>query len=229
MEKLYTIYMHKSPNGKVYIGKTCQYLSARFGKDGRKYKYNKAFFYDISFYGWNAFSHIALEKNLTKDIADERERYFIKYYQANNPDYGYNLQTGGSSDFSQSDATRNKIKLFNKGKKLTDLHKTKIGLSNKGKKHDDEYRKRCRLVALGNTNRLGTKASESTKTKLSESLKNYYKTHTPANQKSLRCIELDKTFHSLTEAAGYFNGNISTICAAIKRGHRAYGKHWEYV
>ena len=50
-------------------------------------------------------------------------------------------------------------------------------------------------------------------------------------KKTIRCIELDKTFNSIVEATKYFKGKS---CSAISnslngRSETAYGHHWEYI
>lgn len=49
---------------------------------------------DYNDYGEDAFKIYVLEKNIPPEIAYDRECYWIDYYKAANPDYGYN-QRGG--------------------------------------------------------------------------------------------------------------------------------------
>ena len=77
-EKKYCIYYHKSPDGKYYIGQTCQLAENRW-KNGTGYnttKFNKQVIVDYG--GWDAFEHGILIDNLTAEEADEKEAYFIK-------------------------------------------------------------------------------------------------------------------------------------------------------
>lgn len=50
-------------------------------------------------------------------------------------------------------------------------------------------------------------------------------------KKSIKCIELDKTFSSLTEATKYFEGKSNGAINNCLRGRSktAYGYHWEYI
>ena len=95
--KEYCIYLHRNKiNGKVYIGQTCQKPEKRWNY-GHGYKNCPRFYSAIVSYGWSNFEHIILENNLTSDEANEKEQYYIKKYNSQNPDLGYNLTEGGSS------------------------------------------------------------------------------------------------------------------------------------
>lgn len=95
--KEYCIYLHRNKiNGKVYIGQTCQKPEKRWNY-GHGYKNCPRFYSAIVSYGWSNFEHIILENNLTSNEANEKEQYYIKKYNSQNPDLGYNLTEGGSS------------------------------------------------------------------------------------------------------------------------------------
>ena len=82
-------------NGKVYIGQTIQGITARWNghlhKDGCKFIHNA-----INKYGRNNFKIEVLEY-CHKDLLDEREIYWISYYNSNDRHYGYNILKGGKS------------------------------------------------------------------------------------------------------------------------------------
>lgn len=65
--------------------------------DGGYYsKENSTYFWNaIKKYGWNNFEHYILESNLTLEEANEKERYYISYYNSSNNLYRYNLTLGG--------------------------------------------------------------------------------------------------------------------------------------
>jgi len=97
-----TIYKYTSPSNKVYIGQTCKSTQAqRAGFQGSQYKGCPAFWNAIQKYGWNNFIYEVLETVEERTIANEREQYYISFYQSNNPLYGYNINAGGydSSNF----------------------------------------------------------------------------------------------------------------------------------
>ena len=54
--------------------------------------------------------------------------------------------------------------------------------------------------------------------------------HRIANSKMVLCVELNKIFNSLTEAAKYFNTTASNINRCLRgMNKRACGYHWQYV
>lgn len=89
------IYLHRNTvNGKVYIGQTKTTLTQRSRHDGSGYKNCSLFWNAIEKYGWDKFSHTILEK-CTENNVDEREQYWINFFDATNPNFGYNLMPGG--------------------------------------------------------------------------------------------------------------------------------------
>ena len=104
----YCIYMHKNKiNGKVYIGQTCQKPEYRWNH-GRKYADSPAFNAAIQKYGWDNFEHIILEDGLSQKEANEKEIYYINFYQSRDREHGYNLAMGGDNR-EVHDETRQKI------------------------------------------------------------------------------------------------------------------------
>lgn len=58
-------------------------------------------------YGIENFTFTILEDEIiNQDVLDERERYWINYYQSNNPNKGYNKDTGGISGGFKSKDTK---------------------------------------------------------------------------------------------------------------------------
>ena len=91
----WTVYKHTSPSNKVYIGITGREVHKRWNC-GYGY-YAQPYFYNaIVKYGWNNISHEILETGLTKQEAGEKEKYYIKQYKSDIPEYGYNISSGGN-------------------------------------------------------------------------------------------------------------------------------------
>lgn len=114
-----SIYIIKNTiNDKVYIGQTIQSVERRFNKhkndslkDYGVYKTNK-FYRAIKKYGFENFYYEILEDNINEERLDEREIYWIKYY--NSYENGYNSTLGGQATRNKYD--RDKIRdLWNKG------------------------------------------------------------------------------------------------------------------
>ena len=57
------VYMHRCPNGKVYIGKTASTIESRAGVNGRRYVHGH-FHNAIKKYGWDNIEHIVLKDYL---------------------------------------------------------------------------------------------------------------------------------------------------------------------
>lgn len=93
-DKIYQVYKHTSPSGKVYIGMTKQSVDRR-SQNGNGYNTQRLFWNAIQKYGWDNFEHDILEENLTHDEACEREIYYIHLYKSNIRKYGYNVTSGG--------------------------------------------------------------------------------------------------------------------------------------
>lgn len=94
--KTYIIYMHKNKiNNKVYIGQTSTSVEKRWQK-GKGYKSCFLFNRAIEKYGWENFEHTILYEGLTSEQANEKEIELITKYKSNNPNYGYNIQNGGT-------------------------------------------------------------------------------------------------------------------------------------
>lgn len=111
MAKEYIIYIHINKiNKKVYVGQTCQSPQRRW-LNGEGYQHCSKFYNAIKKYGWDNFEHIILEEKLTLEQANNKEKYYIKFY--NSIENGYNIREGGSNGH------------------LTKEHKQKISKSNK--------------------------------------------------------------------------------------------------
>lgn len=95
LKDTWKVYMHESPSGKKYIGITSKPLSKRFGTKGQYYKGCPYFYEAIEKYGWDNIKHIILHTNISYKKAIEYEKFYIDKFNANNPDFGYNLTLGG--------------------------------------------------------------------------------------------------------------------------------------
>ena len=74
MTETYTLYMHKFPNNKLYVGITCRPVEVRWQN-----KYNKYFSNAVHKYGWENIEHIVLadklrQANLGKHHTEETKQ-----------------------------------------------------------------------------------------------------------------------------------------------------------
>lgn len=126
-ERNYTIYMHRCPNGKCYVGMTSQNPKSRWGKQGNNYKNNKDFYSDIEKYKWDNIEHIILEEGLSREDACKSEKYNIKKYNCIFPN-GYNISSGGD--------------VGTLGVKKTKEQLIKMSIAQKERWKNDDYRNR---------------------------------------------------------------------------------------
>lgn len=116
--KLYILYVHISPDDKVYFGVTCQKPNRRW-RNGEGYRSNPYFYNAIQKYGWCNFSHIILLNGLTEIEAKRHEVELINLYESNNRLNGYNLTSGGDGVRGYQHSEKHKkelsIKMSGKG------------------------------------------------------------------------------------------------------------------
>lgn len=119
MRKEYCVYKHTCiANGKIYIGITRKDPKVRW-LGGSGYANNKHFYRAIKKYGWNkGFIHEILFEKLSKDEAEKKEQDLIAFYKSNQKEYGYNLQSGGSVNYTLSKEGRENISRAKKGQKI---------------------------------------------------------------------------------------------------------------
>ena len=175
MEREYCVYMHRFPNGKVYIGQTCQKPEHRWS-DGKGYKGCPLVESAIKKYGWGNVDHIILRDCLDSDEADKWERFFIDEYKSNQRECGYNLRTGGTTGYRYTEEARSKMSKVQTGKKQSEetckRHSEALKRYYSSHKVSDETREKLRKAALNQSrSKPRNPMSEETKKKISEALK----------------------------------------------------------
>lgn len=93
-DRLWSVYRHISPSGKSYIG-MAKDIKHRWRGGGNGYKGSNRIWYAIQKYGWDNFTHEIVATDLTRQEACDMEVDLIKTYNTMDPDYGYNLTSGG--------------------------------------------------------------------------------------------------------------------------------------
>ncbi len=99
VNRLYTVYTHTSPSGKVYVGITSQLVKARW-KYGYGYKKCCIFYLAIQKYGWNNIEHKIILENISESHAKYAEKYLIKWYKMHK--MSYNITDGGEGGDGRS-------------------------------------------------------------------------------------------------------------------------------
>lgn len=93
-------------NNKIYIGKTKRDLNTRWlehCRDAKNYQENNNPLHAaIKKYGKENFIYEILEDNISEQELNEREKYYIKYYNSKSHDLGYNVTDGGDGGQTSS-------------------------------------------------------------------------------------------------------------------------------
>lgn len=158
MEAKYLIYMHTAPNGKSYIGQTCNLQKRNHGHQTKAAC--RAIHNAIQKYGWDNFNHEILAENLSLEEANKLEQRLIAAHNTLSPN-GYNLRAGGNSGGRHSDEAKAKQRQAKLGKKHSPESIKKI--SQASKNQSVETREKQRKA------RLGRKHSDETKAKIAAS------------------------------------------------------------
>lgn len=137
------IYKYESPSGKVYIGQTMNEAHRKSQHKSEARNPKKYFHKAIAKYGFDNFKYDVIFRTASKNdnklkyLLNVMETYFIKKYDSNNPDKGYNLTEGGEGIFNPSDEVRSKMG-WCKGVNRTDAEKAKISSTLKAKYQSGE-------------------------------------------------------------------------------------------
>lgn len=94
------LYIHIVPkeinsygHDKYYVGITSRHPKIRW-MNGLGYK-TQMFYRAIEKYGWNNIEHKIIASDLSQTEAEELEKEIILYLKSNQPEYGYNIASGG--------------------------------------------------------------------------------------------------------------------------------------
>jgi group I intron endonuclease len=81
---------------KIYIGQTVKTLEKRIEQHLKDMKRRKSYFYSaLLLYGKDGFVWNKIDVANTKKELNDKEQYWIRYYQSSNKEQGYNLTIGG--------------------------------------------------------------------------------------------------------------------------------------
>lgn len=133
------IYKHRSKtSGKSYIGKTSKTVDERLNehfKHALSENIKTTHFQNALLkYGLNDFETTILEENVSDEVVNDREKYWISYYDTLNK--GYNMTEGGEGTrgYKQSKEHTEKIRQKNIGQKRTPEQIKRISEAHKGQK-----------------------------------------------------------------------------------------------
>ena len=125
-------------NNKVYIGQTKRSIKERYYNHIRNaFNYNKHHpLYDaMRLYGLDNFEVKQLDIADSKELLDQKEISFIRQFNSQDSNFGYNIGPGGESNFSgmhHTEKAKLKISIASKNQIWTQERKNKISDAQKG-------------------------------------------------------------------------------------------------
>jgi len=173
-------------NGKCYIGATKQPLNHRRIKHQYAVKTgSEALFHNaLRKYGESSFTWEVLHTCKDREELSKMEAYYTDYYDSFNN--GYNMQTGGDSEYIISELVKEKLSIASKGKPKSEEHRKNIkknhadvsGENNPmyGKHHTKEAREKISKTKAAKGNYwTGRKHSEESRAKMRKSQQEYHR------------------------------------------------------
>lgn len=151
-------------NGKVYIGQTTYPLYHRWSAHKQNTSHCKYLGAAIVKYGEDKFKIEQIDTAETFDELNEKEVYWIKFYDAQNREKGYNLRSGGDSSL-HSEESKAKMSQTRKGKKQSKELIQKRIESRKGYTHSEKTRE---LIGKANTGKKRRPWTEEEKKQIGE-------------------------------------------------------------
>lgn len=220
------IYKIQSPSNRVYIGQSWNIENRKKNYVKCNCKGQPSLYNSILKYGFASHSFDivqSLPEDISQNILDNYEIFFIEQYKAAGVNM-LNIKEGGSHG-KHSEESKKKVSENNKGnkkwlgKKHSDISKEKIRLYRTGKKLSSEHIAIIKKVNTGNKHSLGFKHTIETKKKLS----------IPVLQLDLDGTVISE-FYSSRAAADAFNLKSITSIHNVLRGYRktAAGFKWKY-
>ena len=189
-------------NGMKYIGQTSRTIEERF-KEHAKRK-NTLIGKAIHDFGKENFTIVILEECENANQINEREKYWIAYFNCISPN-GYNKTDGGQGGWKHTSDSCEKISVANSGENHPMF----------GKHHTDATKAK---LSAGNT---GRRQSEATKALLSS---------LQTTKHAVICIETKEIFDSVAAAVRRYKVNRANLILACKNHQRTVdGKHFWYL
>lgn len=159
-------------NDKSYIGQGVIISNRRqshFGSLKRGKHKNNHLQNAYNKYGKSNFEWIPLFECSIESL-DYLETFYIRIFHANDPKYGYNMDSGGNSKGKRmTEETKKKMSLARIGIKLSDETKRRLSEALKGKKFSEQHKQNISKEKIGEKNPFyGKEHSSETKEKISK-------------------------------------------------------------
>jgi len=225
------VYCHTCKiNGKKYVGQTKHGDDPnKRWRDGTHYESNQYFTNAINKYGWENFDHEILKEHLTIEEANYWEEYYTAQYKSNDPEFGYNLTSGGKKPLEISEETRQKCSIASKKREKrprTDIEK----------QHISEGTSKAMMTGKTREHMLEVYASEEWRNQNAEFTRQQWKNTdladrvAAANGKAVKCVETGKEYLSMSRASkdtGIPGCAIKRICTGNYKDTDKF--HWEFI
>ena len=237
MKKTHCIYMHKNKiNGKIYVGQTFQDNPNARWQNGHGYIKQPKFFSDIIKYGWINFEHIILEENLTQQEANERENFWIQYFDSCKN--GYNTISENNRSEVQKKTTNSLIVCLNTNKSYKTLKEASLDTG-----VDPSAISRCYGGQRKSAGIINGIPGFWILTTSDKSLINKIKSNYNDAIRKIVCVETSRTFNSLDEVIEYCglpvsSSNRARLKSILKyKTNSSFGRdkelniklHWSYL
>ena len=234
MEKQYYIYMTTNNiNGKKYIGQHKGYINDSYLGSGLH------IVRAIEKYGKENFTKQILEICNAENI-DEREYYWIKYYNAVQDEHFYNKMDGGQGgdgwracnkwmkehpEEAQQIYKKNNETLQKWQKKHPKQNEENIKkmLQVSHKYYHDHPEEVVRVMQLVNKGK--EKWQKEHPEEYAAQIDQWRKAGSEANSKQIICLTTNKIFPSISEAARYYNTHQTNISKVLAGQRKSAGKH----
>lgn len=218
-------------NNRPYIGKTSQtvekrwkshYYEARRWKKcqetGTDFGYSSSLYPAMNKHGYENFAIQLLEEVDSLEALNQREKYWIDFYDARNN--GYNIAAGGHGGFflgcKHTPEALEKIGAASRQRKHTPEARAKISKSKMGHLTTDETKEKIRKTKTG---RKFGKHSDEWNTNISL-----------GHAHKVLCVETGVIYRNATEAARQTGIRRSAIANCLAGISRTSGKcHWKYL
>lgn len=204
----YSVYIHTTPSHKVYIGITTRTINRRANSNGSGYMGCPSFYNAIQKHGWENIKHDILFTGLTKAEAEAKEIELIALHDSTNPLKGYNLDNGGQTVGTHSEATRAKMSEALKGKPI-------------GRKANEETRRKLSQARSGNLNwNYGNALPDKQKQALSLAMQGRYEGAAHPRAKEIVCTTTGTIYGTIKDAAaavGVARQSINKCCKGIRQ------------
>lgn len=214
---------------QIYIGRTISGIDERWREhiiDANNYRDNALLHSDMRKYGSENFSIHIIENNIIESQLDNKEKYYIDILKSRKEYNNYNMTDGGSGTYGCSKLDKTDIEQIYKMLEDTEKYQRIDEIAKQFNVDESTIAKINNGVYWRNKNRV----YPIRKTKQHRRYNGEFDGKNNPRAHKVRCVELNKTFDTITEANEYMgvkNSHISNCC----RGeyHTSLGYHWEYI